>query len=83
MVTDPEPELKRLFEFIGEPWDNSVLSYHQGKHDLARESSADQVSQPLYSHKVGRWERELSLSDLETVMEVASAQLRALGVHQK
>ena len=79
LVTEPEPELRRLFEFLGEPWDDAVMAFHEKVHDLAGESSSSQVSQPIYSQKMGRWKQDLSPARLEKVMVVAADFLNDLG----
>jgi len=79
LVEKPEPTLKKLFEFIKEPWDPTVLNYHQRKHDLAGESSANQVSQPLYKSAMHRWVCDLKPVDKQIVKEVAGHLLIELG----
>lgn len=48
-----------------------MLDYHHYKRELAGESSAEQVSKPLYKTAVGRWVRDLKPSDKEIVKKVA------------
>lgn len=79
LVRQPEPTLRALFEFIDEPWDPAVLEYHQVERNLAEESSASQVSQPLYSKALGRWREDLSKADQQAVKEVAGDLLVELG----
>lgn len=79
VVEHPEVTLRRLFDFIREPWDPAVLNYHQQKRNLAGESSADQVSQPIFKSAVGRWVRDLRPGDKEIVKEVTGDVLIELG----
>ena len=79
LVTDPEPVLRNLFEFIGEPWRPEVLDYYQQKRDLAGESSAEQVSQRLYTSAVGRWQNDLKPADRIAVKDAAGDLLVELG----
>jgi hypothetical protein len=79
LIVNPEPTLKNLFQFIQEPWDPIVLSYYQFKRDLAGESSAHQVSQPLYKSSMNRWIHDLKSNDKEIVKEVAGNLLIELG----
>jgi hypothetical protein len=34
LVADPEPELRALLEFLGEPWDDAVLHHEDAPHDV-------------------------------------------------
>jgi hypothetical protein len=79
LVTDPKPTLEQLFDFIKEPWDPAVLQFHKQQRNLAGESSAEQVSQELYTSAVARWERDLKPVDKAAVKEVAGELLRELG----
>jgi hypothetical protein len=79
LVESPEPTLKRLFEFINEPWDPQVLKYYQQKRNLAGESSAHQVSKPLYRTAIGRWIRDLNPVDRVSVKKIAGDLLVELG----
>jgi len=79
IVLNPEETLRKLFSFLGEPWDPAVLAYHQTERNLAGESSAEQVSKPLYSASIGRWQKDLCPADREAVMEAAGKLLVDLG----
>jgi len=79
IISDTEPTLKRLFEFIDEPWDPAVLKFHEKKRNLAGESSASQVSKPLYKKAVARWESDLDEKDKPAIKEVAGGLLIDLG----
>ncbi|MFC1543385.1 sulfotransferase [Candidatus Neomarinimicrobiota bacterium] len=71
IVINPEKTLKELFTFLEEPWDPIVLKYHEQKRDLAGESSASNVSLPLYDSALGRWQRDLKSKDKDAVKVVA------------
>ena len=79
LVTDPEPTLRSLFTFIGEPWHPEVLDYHRQKRDLAGESSAEQVSRKLYTTAVSRWRKDLKPADKAAVKDAAGDLLVELG----
>jgi hypothetical protein len=82
VVSSPEATLRPLFEFLREPWSPGVLEFHAARRDLAGESSADQVSRGLYTHSVGRWQRDLSDRDRETVKRIAGDLLVELGYEE-
>jgi protein-tyrosine sulfotransferase len=79
IVEKPEPTLRALFEFLGEPWDRSVLDFHSRSRELAGESSAEQVSRGIYRSSVGRWKEQLKEADKETVKRIAGDLLIRLG----
>ena len=79
VVTRPEPTLKGLFASLGEPWDPTVLDFQDRDRNLAGESSAPQVSKPLYSASVGRWKKDLDPAGKRAVKEVAGDLLIELG----
>ena len=79
IVLRPRPTLQHLFEFIGAPWEPGVLEFHAGKHDLADETSAGQVSKPLYSGSIERWRRDLDEEQLAALLKVAGPVLSELG----
>ena len=56
ITADPEGETRRLFDFLGEVWEPSVLKYYQAaqKRFITTPSARD-VSKPIYRHSVQRW----------------------------
>lgn len=54
VVADPENELRRLLDFMQQPWNPAVLEFHRSQR-VARTASYAQVSQKLYSSSIGRW----------------------------
>lgn len=79
LVLDPERTLRALFQFIGEPFEPSVLEFHAQARVLGNESSADQVVRRLSTHSVGRWQRDLREKDQQSVKEVIGPMLQQLG----
>lgn len=56
VVADAETHARRLVEFIGKPWDDSVLRFHESTRTV-RTASRDQVRQKVYTSSVSRHER--------------------------
>jgi len=79
IVSQPEPTLRKLFDFIGENWYPSVLDFYKQDRNLANESSASQVVKPLNTKSLGRWKRELKPREKKIVKEVAGDLLIELG----
>ena len=79
LVRQPQETLVRLLDYIGEPWDPAVLEYHRIERDLAGESSAERVSGELDTTAVGRWQKDLTGADRDTVKRIAGNLLIELG----
>ena len=79
LVSSPEPLLRRLFEILEEPWSPKLLEFYKQERDLAGESSAEQVRQPIYKKAVSRWEKDLTGKDKDIVKEVAGEMLIKTG----
>jgi tetratricopeptide (TPR) repeat protein len=56
VVAEPEARARALIGFIGLPWDDACLSFHQSDRAV-RTASAWQVKQPIYKRSVARWKR--------------------------
>jgi hypothetical protein len=54
IVRDQAAASRRLIGFVGLPWDDEVLRFHQSAAPSAT-ASAVQVRRPIYSSSVGRW----------------------------
>ena len=54
IVSDQSAASRRLIGFLGLPWDDEVLRFHQSAAPSAT-ASAVQVRRPVYSSSVGRW----------------------------
>jgi tetratricopeptide (TPR) repeat protein len=54
VVDDLENEARRLIEFVGLPWDDACLNFHQNRR-VVRTASVNQVRQPIYKTSKGRW----------------------------
>ncbi|MFC5431666.1 sulfotransferase [Paraburkholderia denitrificans] len=54
VVEDLEGEARRLIGFLGLPWDDACLSFHQNRR-VVRTASVNQVRQPIYRTSKGRW----------------------------
>lgn len=54
LVTDLEPQARRLIEFLGLPWDPACLSFHESKRAV-QTPSRWQVRQPVHTGSIGRW----------------------------
>ena len=55
VVDDLEDEARRLVGFLGLPWDDACLNFHQNRR-VVRTASVNQVRQPIYRTSKGRWQ---------------------------
>ncbi|MFI4898675.1 MAG: sulfotransferase family protein, partial [Phycisphaerales bacterium JB059] len=56
LVANPEPESRRLIEFIGLPWDDACARPHESTR-ITWTHSNEQVRRPVYTSSAGRWKR--------------------------
>jgi tetratricopeptide (TPR) repeat protein len=74
-VADLERESRKALEFLGLPWDATVLNYRQRLKEKAVSSPTyEAVSKPLYTSAIGRWKNyqkylESSLPILQPLIE--------------
>ncbi|QHS08769.1 sulfotransferase [Sinimarinibacterium sp. NLF-5-8] len=54
LVSDPEPQTRRLLAFVGLSWDARCLNFHQSARAV-QTPSRWQVRQPIYTRAIGRW----------------------------
>lgn len=58
LVADNQTSLEKLMEFVGEPWDAEMLSYHKkDNRRMVMTPSYLGVARPLYSTSVAKWKR--------------------------
>jgi tetratricopeptide (TPR) repeat protein len=56
VVDDLEGQARRLIDFVGLPWNDACLSFHQTRR-VVRTASVAQVRQPIYKTSLGRWRK--------------------------
>ena len=54
LVEDPEAEVRRLLKYVGVPFEEQCLRFHENKR-VARTISQDQVRMPLYKTGIEQW----------------------------
>ncbi|QDV66156.1 tetratricopeptide repeat-containing sulfotransferase family protein [Crateriforma conspicua] len=54
LVSDPEPVVRQMLDYIGMPWDPNCLKSHESKRVVAT-ASYQQVREPIYTKSVHRW----------------------------
>lgn len=86
LVESPEPQMRRLLEFIGVPWHDDVLKPYEQKHDLTPPSRFQVVGEvSFYERKsidpgsLYRWKRELGFWQRRKTRAIADKLLLELG----
>ena len=68
VVSEFEPQVRRLLEFCGLPWEDACLRFYESERPV-RTPSAEQVRQPIYDRSVGHWKHfERHLGELIDVI---------------
>ena len=56
LVADVESQCRRMFDFMGQPWDKTVLEFTSAEA-LGHEFAYEEARQPIFSSSVGKSER--------------------------
>ena len=62
VVADLEPQVRRLLEFCGLPFEDACVKFHQTERAV-RTASSEQVRQPIFTSGVDHWENFSSWLD--------------------
>jgi hypothetical protein len=76
IVDDQEGSVRRMLDFIGEPFDRNCLSFHENRR-YARTASYAQVTEPLYDSSRFRYRHYLK--HLQPAVEILEPVIRRLG----
>jgi protein-tyrosine sulfotransferase len=82
LVIDPEPILRKLLTFLGEPWDDAVLRFdeaNRNQRDVTRFPQNPEVFRPLYTSSMARWKRDMTADEIDTFKQIAGPLLIKLG----
>jgi tetratricopeptide (TPR) repeat protein len=77
IVRDQSAASRRLIDFVGLPWNDEVLRFHQSPAPSAT-ASAVQVRRPIYSSSVGKWRhhaKRLAPIRARLALEIPEAEL--------
>ena len=83
LTSEPEAELREVINFLGLPWDDRVLAFHDEDLTIYKTPmghlSADQVNKPINTSSVGRWKRDLTAEEIAQFESIAGPTLARLG----
>ena len=66
VVDDTERQARRMLDFLGLPWDERVLKFHETERPV-RTASVNQVREPIYRTSTGRWKKHAT--QLKSLLE--------------
>ena len=56
LVDNVEPFAKKVTSFLGQPWDESVLNFHErAREKIVRSPTADAVTEKVHQRAKQRW----------------------------
>ncbi|HEY1300071.1 MAG TPA: sulfotransferase [Stellaceae bacterium] len=76
IVADQETSVRRMLDFIGEPFDRNCLDFHENRR-YARTASYAQVTEPLYDASRYRWRHYRE--ELAPAIEILRPAIERLG----
>lgn len=80
LVTDPAATMRRVLAFLGEQWDDAVLSHHtKDRRSEPVEPSTAQIGEPVNRAALHRWQRDMTEEDKAAFKAEAGALLTELG----
>jgi len=56
LVADPEKEIRRLFDYLGLPFEEACLRFHENRRAV-NSASSEQVRVPIYDEALDHWRR--------------------------
>jgi cytochrome c-type biogenesis protein CcmH/NrfG len=75
-VSDLEPNARRLIAFLGLPWEDACLRFHEQKQAVST-ASAVQVREPAHTRSIGRWRKyEDQLQPMRNILEQQGLEIR-------
>ena len=78
LVENPEREGRQVLEFLGLPWDDNVMNYHQHAQTKQVNSPTYQdVTQKIYKGAIGRWKKYES--ELAPHLHILEPYIKAFG----
>jgi hypothetical protein len=83
LVLKTEEALRSLVSWLGEPWNDALLSHHESSHSLFETSvshpSRKQVEKPINSSAIGRFRKDLNKNEIQEFERIAGHLLKDLG----
>ena len=83
LIQNNEATLRRIMEFLDEPWSDRLLRHEEAEHDFFRTTvshpSRARTQQPLDASAIGRYRRDLDADQAREFESIAGEMLESLG----
>jgi protein-tyrosine sulfotransferase len=80
LVSRPEEKMRRVLDFLAEPWDEAVLHHESSDLKVSKlESSTHQIAEAVHTKAIHRWSKEMDARQRREVERVGDALLREYG----
>lgn len=76
LINDPKKEMKKLLDFLEEPWDDNVLEHFKFDHEI-EPGSKDKVMKSINNSSIGKWKK--NLKKRKSFYKIAGKTLEELG----
>lgn len=85
LVEDPEPEVRKICDFLGIPFDRAMLNFYEQDLTIFKAShlSMERISKPIDTSKIGRWKTDLTPEQLERFYSTAQDAMEEFGYLEK
>ncbi len=82
LVTNPEATLRKVCEFLDEPFNEQMLNYHEGgsaKNLAAQSAFWENLSKPVMKTNFAKFKKELTPAEIALFESIAGRELTLLG----
>ena len=84
LVREPRATLSRLMEFLGQPWEEVLLSHARERRSFLnletyRHPSLEAAREPINGRALSRYRKDLTAEEVQAVERIAGPWLTALG----
>ena len=80
LLADPEAELRRVCDFLGEDFAPAMLGYHHSAAEFIRDEPwKESTKAPIQPDKADRWRAELTRSQVQLIELVVAPECQRLG----
>lgn len=79
LVTAPEPTMRALLEWLGEPWSDVVLSHHEAQHSAGEVEGFTRTDAPIDTSRIDEWTHYLRGAELKRLAARTGELARFMG----
>jgi hypothetical protein len=71
LIQNDEKTLRKVFNFLNEPWEQQVIKYYEDSHDEEKMIQNPGASKPIYKTAQNRWKKEFTSEDKKLFKKLA------------